>query len=593
MKNKIIQHWAFRIIALCLCFLTASFSVLAENDTANEQMPAEFIHTDDSNNTLDTDEDLIIPPCDPENVPLNENAVTTFSHSITRTIYNPGGQNLSDYLGISRQDVIDVLAPHINDSFFLGTPYVSGDHCNPNGDPAGYGVKDAVGVPALNCTGFVWYVLHTAGSDHVPGRNGWVTLLNDNQITYITYVDNTGENREALKEAVAADAEPGDIIWAWEGNASNLKNGLSYKLSSSHHIGIYIGEIFNSQLLPSNPTGQWHCTNHLAWWHSTNASFGENLANPGNFVTEIAPKASNCISYTLIKLNGSLEGKLTLSKTSSLPDISQGNLYSLEGAVYGVYADSDCTQLAGELVTDISGNTNTLILKEGDYWIKETAPPKGFTLNTQIHPVSVKYGETVTCQTEDVPQYTNIDILLQKVDLETNKALSGAEFTVKYYSDFYESDPQEQGTAPDRVWIFQTDEEGLCRLDDTNIDFSDPLFYDKEKAILPLGTITIQETKAPEGYLLSDTILVYPITPELQEFPYPVIENKPIPAEPLPEPEAPAPENPEPEPEKPVQNIVQTGDSSALILYLTLLFLSSGAILYLHFYIKREWSSSV
>lgn len=65
------------------------------------------------------------------------------------------------------------------------------------------------------------------------------------------------------------------------------------------------------------------------------------------------------------------EGKLTLTKISGDAEISEaGGVYSLEGAVYGVYTDEACTKKKGELKTDTKGRSNTLTLKEGIYYVQ-------------------------------------------------------------------------------------------------------------------------------------------------------------------------------------------------------------------------------
>ena len=57
------------------------------------------------------------------------------------------------------------------------------------------------------------------------------------------------------------------------------------------------------------------------------------------------------------KINWKLgEGGIRLTKESASPDISEGNpLYSIEGAVYGVYSDASCTKLVTKLTVDEDG----------------------------------------------------------------------------------------------------------------------------------------------------------------------------------------------------------------------------------------------
>ena len=67
------------------------------------------------------------------------------------------------------------------------------------------------------------------------------------------------------------------------------------------------------------------------------------------------------------------KGKLKLKKTSSNPGISDNNpCYSLEGATYGVYTDSGCTQQVGTLTCNASGESNVIDIAPGTYYVKET-----------------------------------------------------------------------------------------------------------------------------------------------------------------------------------------------------------------------------
>ena len=69
-------------------------------------------------------------------------------------------------------------------------------------------------------------------------------------------------------------------------------------------------------------------------------------------------------------------GSVNLKKTSANPAISDGNsCYSLKDAVYGVYGDSGCTDQRATLTTDEGGNSNSVDLSPGTYWVKEISAP--------------------------------------------------------------------------------------------------------------------------------------------------------------------------------------------------------------------------
>lgn len=220
------------------------------------------------------------------------------------------------------------------------------------------------------------------------------------------------------------------------------------------------------------------------------------------------------------------KGKLKLKKASSNPGISENNpCYSLEGATYGVYSDSGCTQQVGTLTCNASGESNVIDIAPGTYYVKETKAGKSYALDEGIHQVNVSGGQTATVNVTDAPQNDPADMLVAKVDSETGKAsplgagtLVGAEFTVKYYDGFYTQENLPEKAT--RTWVLKTDAKGRTSLlgaqnkPDTYFVSGDSLYTSTDGyATLPIGTVSVQETKAPQGYLLSDsTVHVQQVT---------------------------------------------------------------------------------
>lgn len=220
------------------------------------------------------------------------------------------------------------------------------------------------------------------------------------------------------------------------------------------------------------------------------------------------------------------KGKLKLKKASSNPGISENNpCYSLEGATYGVYSDSGCTQQVGTLTCNASGESNVIDIAPGTYYVKETKAGKSYALDEGIHQVNVSGGQTATVNVTDAPQNDPADMLVAKVDSETGKAsplgagtLVGAEFTVKYYDGFYTQENLPEKAT--RTWVLKTDAKGRTSLlgaqnkPDTYFVSGDSLYTSADGyATLPIGTVSVQETKAPQGYLLSDsTVHVQQVT---------------------------------------------------------------------------------
>lgn len=204
------------------------------------------------------------------------------------------------------------------------------------------------------------------------------------------------------------------------------------------------------------------------------------------------------------------KGKLKLTKTSANVSITQGNpCYSLKGAGYAVYSDKALTKLAGTFTTNEDGTSSaTLSLNPGTYYVKEVTVPKGYLLDETVYTATVTAGNTTTVRTSDQPANDPVTVLLQKVDAVTGQAterLKGAQFTVKYYPVENEADIK----TPKYTWVFETNDKGIIRLSDEYKVSGDTLVKGSTGSpIIPLGFITIQETKAPSGYLINDTVYV-------------------------------------------------------------------------------------
>ena len=237
------------------------------------------------------------------------------------------------------------------------------------------------------------------------------------------------------------------------------------------------------------------------------------------------------------KTPGPQKGKLSIMKKSANPEITDNNpCYELKGAEYGVYkTKADATNDKNKVNTLIIGKyddteknknwSNEIELEAGTYYVKETKAPKGYALNPNAVKVVIEAGKNTWIGEEsndfvDYPQSDPVGILLGKVDKETNKnkpqgsaSLAGAEFTVKYYKGLYDEDPAKSGQTPARSWVLKTDADGYCDLTkEYKVSGDDFYLTSKGDPTLPVGTITIQETKAPTGYFINNEVFVRKIT---------------------------------------------------------------------------------
>lgn len=234
---------------------------------------------------------------------------------------------------------------------------------------------------------------------------------------------------------------------------------------------------------------------------------------------------------------GPQKGKLSIMKKSANPEITDNNpCYELKGAEYGVYkTKADATNDKNKVNTLIIGKyddteknknwSNEIELEAGTYYVKETKAPKGYGLNPNVVSVVIEAGKNTWIGEEsndfvDYPQSDPVGILLGKVDKETNKnkpqgsaSLAGAEFTVKYYKGLYDENPATKGQTPARTWVLKTNLDGYAYLDSKYKVSGDDFYYNGSNApTIPVGTITIQESKAPTGYFINNEVFVQKIT---------------------------------------------------------------------------------
>ena len=205
---------------------------------------------------------------------------------------------------------------------------------------------------------------------------------------------------------------------------------------------------------------------------------------------------------------------ITIIKESGNTDITDDNSCypSLSGAKFGIYRDETCRDLVETIVTDEDGFAESgSSLTVGNYWIRELEAPYGYRINEEIFPVT---SQEIASGTQELivseePALDPAQITIEKRakgDVKGN-SLEGAEFTFSYYDGYYKSE-SELPEKPVRSWTVRTKETGghyVARLYDCKENGTfvsgDEFYTDmKGKPAFPLGTVTISETRAPEGY---------------------------------------------------------------------------------------------
>ena len=216
------------------------------------------------------------------------------------------------------------------------------------------------------------------------------------------------------------------------------------------------------------------------------------------------------------------EINLTIKKSNGIPSLTLGNkcyAQDLSGAEYEVHKKADLSDAPlYTLVTDANGNVSapekiTVEPSNPFVYVKEVKAPKGFALDPTVYTVSASNPSTWTVNSVDMPLDDPAGIELVKKsaeDIENPAPLDGAEFTVKYYDGQYTFDTLPE--QPTRTWVIKTIKNGAGKYvtglgDDYKVSGDE--FYTNSLGVptLPLGTITVEETKAPNGYTLENRTL--------------------------------------------------------------------------------------
>ena len=426
------------------------------------------------------------------------------------------GQTIDQALGATKT-VESVLSQHENDEYYLTTPY---GNKGPHGEGGAIDTWDCwkpkgeYGSGAyMNCTGFVVAVLRACGANtsiigNYTAKDGYNRGNETNAYKWDEYCrdNNAVSYTFSSKEQMLASGilEKGDIIYMepadW--NHSN----------SDCHIGFFWGSNSSEDLF-------WHSSSHA---DGIVKGYFPNSAG-GNVISKITPKYP-VRYYRVIKTLH--KGYLTLHKDSSNKTLTDANdCYSLAGAEYGVYTDSNCSNKVATLTTNVSGNANTVSLNPGRYYVKETKAPKGYFTDSQVYTADVsganRESSPVKLSVSDNPANDPMSMLLGKYDGQKtyngagnlpqgSATLAGAEFTVDYYATLdYKSydDLKNADVKPTRSWTFSTDSNGFCSFDIAHFVSGDAFWYRLDGTpALPRGTVVIRETKAPMGYVKSDEV---------------------------------------------------------------------------------------
>lgn len=224
--------------------------------------------------------------------------------------------------------------------------------------------------------------------------------------------------------------------------------------------------------------------------------------------------------HTTITVYKVVKGYIEIQKASTCTNVSDNNkLYSLAGAEFSIYDASG--KFVQKLTTNEKGDTGRSgLLTAGTYTVKETKAPEGYYAADDFT-VTVNAGQVTKKTVGDKPYNDPLSMIVGKFDGEKtyngagnlpqgSATLADAEFTVDYYDTFdYDNYDalKKADIEPTRSWTFKTNENGFALFSTEDFVSGSAFYYNDQNAVcIPRGTIVVRETKAPKGYLKSNTV---------------------------------------------------------------------------------------
>lgn len=248
------------------------------------------------------------------------------------------------------------------------------------------------------------------------------------------------------------------------------------------------------------------------------------VINAQDFTVTSGNKAAT--SAVILKIAAPKPIDVTVKKTSTNTAIVTGNAcYSIVGTTYGLYK-GDGT-LIHTYTLDANGETTAYTVQPEDgttLYIQEITAGPGYELDTTKHTVNLNsaVNDLVTINVQDIPIADPISWTVKKVDpynwsLATDKTLAGAVFRIDYYdrTDIKtESDltlinsDTPKATANLTSTQVSTNKYGEITININTLASADASGYFNgfvsSLQALPLGTYTITEVSAPNGYSVAD-----------------------------------------------------------------------------------------
>ncbi|XZI80141.1 SpaA isopeptide-forming pilin-related protein [Clostridium perfringens] len=214
--------------------------------------------------------------------------------------------------------------------------------------------------------------------------------------------------------------------------------------------------------------------------HEVEAPQGYLVTNPVNVT--VKPNKLSIAEMTDTQIKGKIQ-VLKVDEETNTP---------LQGAEFEITQDGKHIET---ITTGENGIATSSLLPFGNYLVKEIKAPAKYVLNGQEHPVTIsENGKTI--EITHTNRVIKGKVAVRKTDSEiADLNLEGAEFTIF-------------DNNKNTVATITTNKDGYAE--------SEPLNY---------GTYTMQETKAPKGYLLSNKVWDINITEDGKVYSYDITND--------------------------------------------------------------------
>lgn len=254
----------------------------------------------------------------------------------------------------------------------------------------------------------------------------------------------------------------------------------------------------------------------------------------------VLPTINTQTGAAVYKIKYESKGQVEIQKKSANESITAGNsCYTFEGIKYGVYEDAGCTKLATTMTLNANGYAKSEEIKKGTYYVKEISTNGSYALSDTVTTAVVPSGDVAKVEVTDEPLEDPDGLIVRKYDADSGQfmpsgdaKLALAEYTFEYVGGYaYSAEQFDQikaSGAVNRTWVMRTNANGYTNLSngDRTFEFNNQSisykvsgdeFYRRagDNAItVPLGTLRVRETKAPEGYNLSERTYLVRIVPD-------------------------------------------------------------------------------